>query len=198
MKSLVPIMLVSLAAAPAFAQTQSPPAKMTAPPAGTQQPAEPGHLPDQGAAASTPEFVSSAESGTQFEIKAAQIALSKTQSPRVKHFAQKMIKDHGKAGQELHRILARDQGAQPPQGAPMPQDETQKLQQLQSASGPDFDRAYIGIMLKDHETDTNMFRTYARGGNDPRIRAFARRTLPVIEGHLRLVEKLHREEASRS
>jgi putative membrane protein len=181
MKSFVPALVIALAATPALAQV------------------------DADKAPATQSFVAEAQVGTQFEIQAAQIALSKTQSPDVRHFAKRMIRDHTRAGHELDRVLAEDRQAAPPepQGqapgqTPLPSDQAEKLQQLQSLSGPDFDRSYVAIMVKDHQDDVGLFRAYAHGGDDPHVKAFARKVLPMIESHLRLIEKLQRhEQASR-
>jgi putative membrane protein len=181
MKSFVPALLIALAATPALAQTQ--------PPGQT----------DTEKAPSTQSFVGEAQVGTQFEIQAAQIALSKTQSPGVRQFAKRMIRDHSRAGHELGRVLAEDRQAapsQPPGEPPLSSDQTEKLQHLQSLSGADFDRSYVAIMVKDHQDDVGLFRAYAHGGDDPHVKAFARKVLPMIESHLRMAQKLQRREAA--
>lgn len=201
MKRLVSTAAVSLAGgfvagSMAFAQTQ-PPGQfdgLSQPPGLTQPGAEPQGRHTVNGALPTPVFVNLVEGGTQFEIQAAQIALMKSQSPRIRQFAQRMIRDNGEAGEELHRTLIADPAAAQLQGGSMSPQLTEQLQQLQYVSGPDFDRTYVAMMLAAHEEDTRVLRDYARAGQDPRLKVFARRTLPVIEGHLRTVERLRREE----
>jgi putative membrane protein len=198
MKNLAPIILGSLiATAPALAQQQpqSPPLLpplFQPPPDSTWQPDHPVN-----AVPPAPVFVSQVETGTQMEIQSSELALSKSQSPRVRQVAERMIRDHTKAAEDLHRTIAADPSIMPPpQGVQPPPDAMQGLAQLQYSSGPDFDRNYLAMMLRDHQQTAALFRAYANGGENPRLRAFARRTLPVIEAHLRAVERLQREEAA--
>ena len=58
------------------------------------------------------------------------------------------------------------------------------------ASGPEFDRAYAKAMLKDHKKDVKEFKEAAKDLKDPDLKAFAEKTLPVLEDHLRMAEQL--------
>ena len=60
-----------------------------------------------------------------------------------------------------------------------------KLAQLR---GPDFDREYMSAMVKDHETDVKDFDTQSKDGNDADIKAFARKTLPTLQEHLKMAQ----------
>ena len=48
----------------------------------------------------------------------------------------------------------------------------------------DFDKAYINMMVSDHEEDMNAFKKESTGGKDADISSFAARTLPMLQKHL--------------
>ena len=57
----------------------------------------------------------------------------------------------------------------------------------------EFDRAYMDHMVKDHKKDVAEFKTQAESGKDPQIKAFAAKTLPTLQEHLKLAEATHAE-----
>ena len=63
-------------------------------------------------------------------------------------------------------------------------DRTQ-YDQLSKLSGPEFDHAYMQMMVEDHEKDVAEFKQEAASGKNPAIKNFAAQTLPTLEDHLR-------------
>jgi hypothetical protein len=55
---------------------------------------------------------------------------------------------------------------------------------LSSASGRDFDRMFVQHAIEDHQKDIAKFEQASRNANDPEVRAFAARQLPVLRQHL--------------
>lgn len=133
------------------------------------------------------EFVTKATQGGLTEVQLGQLAVQKATDPSVKDFGQKMVTDHGKANEEL-KTLAQSKNAVPPMKFTRKEDST--LADLQKASGKDFDRAYAKAMLKDHKADVKEFREAAKELKDPDLKAFAEKTLPVLEEHLKMAEQL--------
>ncbi len=133
------------------------------------------------------EFVTKATQGGMTEVELGQLAVQKASDQSVKDFGQKMVTDHGKANEEL-KALATSKNATPPVKFSRKEDST--IADLQKASGADFDRAYAKAMLKDHKTDVKEFREAAKDLKDPDLKAFAEKTLPVLEEHLRMAEQL--------
>jgi putative membrane protein len=43
-------------------------------------------------------------------------------------------------------------------------------------------------MIRDHQQDIADFRKEAESGQDPDLKAFAQRTLPILEQHLQMAE----------
>jgi putative membrane protein len=60
---------------------------------------------------------------------------------------------------------------------------------LSKLSGAAFDKAYMDDMVKDHHTDVAEFRKESTSGSDSDVKAFAAKTLPTLEEHLRLAEQ---------
>ena len=56
-------------------------------------------------------------------------------------------------------------------------------------TGADFDKAYMSDMVSDHKEDISDFKKEANGGKDADIKAFAAKTLPTLEDHLKMAQQ---------
>lgn len=130
-------------------------------------------------------FVTMAKSGNMFEIQSSRLALEKSKDDRIKQFAQRMTDDHTKAGEQLDRLVQGDRGS----GSLEPQ-HAQMLQQLQGASGSEFDRLYVQMQTQSHQQTVDLFESYARNGEDAQLKQFAEQTLPTLQDHLRTIQQL--------
>lgn len=59
---------------------------------------------------------------------------------------------------------------------------------LSKLNGAAFDREYMSDMVKDHRADVAEFEKEANTARDPDVKAFAAKTLPTLQEHLRLAE----------
>mgnify|MGYP003694250799 CR=1 FL=1 len=91
-----------------------------------------------------------------------------------------MVQDHSQANRRLNR-LAWQKGLSLP--TDMDFSHRIALGNLRHRRGESFDRAYMRQMVDDHQSTLAMFRTYARNGADPDLRAWAQQTLPALEHH---------------
>jgi len=57
-------------------------------------------------------------------------------------------------------------------------------------SGPDFDRAYVNEMVKDHQKDVREFESASANLDDQQLKQCAAQLLPTIQDHLRLAQDL--------
>ncbi len=57
--------------------------------------------------------------------------------------------------------------------------------------GADFDREYAEQMVKDHEKSVSLFEKEARTGDSPGLKAYAIKTLTVLQEHLKMAKALH-------
>jgi putative membrane protein len=129
------------------------------------------------------EFVVKAAQGGIAEVMLGQMASSKGTTPDVKNFGNRMVSDHGKANDELKQ-LAQNKGMALPGDVDK---ETKKFaDRLSKTSGKDFDKEYINNMVDDHEKDVNEFEKASKNAKDPDLRAWAAKTLPTLQDHLKM------------
>ena len=141
----------------------------------------------QNAQTATQKFVSNAALGGMAEIEMGKLAVAKASDPEVKKFGQKMIDDHGKANDELKAIASRE-GLSFPTSLDAKHQMT--IDRLGKLSGAEFDRAYVKEMVKDHEADVKEFDRESKSGSNPQVKAFASKTLPTLQEHLRLIKDI--------
>jgi putative membrane protein len=55
---------------------------------------------------------------------------------------------------------------------------------LQNRKGAAFDKAYMTMMVQDHQKDIQEFEKASNNLSDGEAKAFATRTLPVLKAHL--------------
>jgi putative membrane protein len=132
-------------------------------------------------------FVRKAMAGSVAEIQLAQLAQQKATAAGVKSLAQRIQQDHQKASQDL-QALAQQQnvgtsGADPD----TMEDGHEAMQKLQTLSGAEFDRAYVDLMVEEHDDDIEAFEEAARDTTGA-VQQFAQKTLPVLKEHRQLAE----------
>jgi len=126
-------------------------------------------------------FVMKAAKGGMAEVATGNLAKQNGSSDAVKQFGDKMVTDHSQANDEL-RQLAQQKGISLPSDISSKDKHMNKM--LASKQGADFDKAYAKDMVKDHEADVAEFRHEAENGKDPDVKAWAQKTLPILEQHL--------------
>jgi putative membrane protein len=131
-------------------------------------------------------FVNKAALDGMTEVEAAKIALAKSQDPAIRSFAERMVKDHGKAGAELETI-AKAKGLNAPKK--LDTEHQAMLDSLKAKSGQEFDHAYAEHMNMDHSKAIALFES-ATKSSDAELAGFAEKTLPTLRDHKQLAQKL--------
>jgi putative membrane protein len=131
------------------------------------------------------EFAQKAAAGGLAEVSLAQVAQQNAQSPEVKQFAQRMITDHTQANEELQQLVQQNNLTPPAAPAGKEQAEQKRLSALKGAA---FDTEYMRHEVADHGQDIAEFQREAQSGQDPALKAFAQKTLPVLRQHLQMAE----------
>lgn len=131
-----------------------------------------------------------AESG-MLEIEASTLAEGKAASDAVKSFAAQMLKDHKAADSEL-KALASSKGVELP--TEMPSADKKRVEALGALEGATFDREYAKeIGIKAHNKAVKVFREASTKARDPQVKAFAGKTLPTLEHHLEMANRMASE-----
>lgn len=153
----------------------------TAPATGTASPKSAPRTVDR----SDLRFMEHAAQGGLAEVRMGEMAKERAAHAQVKSFGERMVQDHGKANQEL-KAVASNKGMTLPEAPDRShQRDVEKLMKLQ---GAEFDRAYMQHMVDDHRKDVKDFEKAARDAKDPDVKAFAAKTLPTLQDHLRLAQ----------
>ncbi len=138
--------------------------------------------------ASDTDFANTAAMGGEAEIQMAQIAMQRSKNKDVMKYAQKMVKDHTKAGKELDKI-AMQKGmtlTKTPNA-----DQMEMMNQLRQASDADFDMTYIKISgVQAHQTMETLFQGEAGSGSDAKLKDYAAKTLPTVQMHLKMAQDM--------
>jgi putative membrane protein len=132
-------------------------------------------------------FVKKAAEGNLSEVKLGELAQQQASAQDVKDFGKRMVDDHSKALSELKQLA---QTKNITVESDLKGEEKEHYDKLAKLQGKDFDRAYIQHMVKDHDQDIAEFRNEAQNGKDADVKAWAAKTLPTLEEHARLIEKV--------
>jgi putative membrane protein len=138
---------------------------------------------------STSDFVRKVATSDMFEIQSSQLALEKGLDSDTKPFAEKMVKDHEQTTRELKDLVQSGKVKEQPPTA-LDDEYKRKLDELAKLSGKDFDRAYHQTQKQAHQEAVALFRAYAQNGDNPDLKQWAAKTLPHLQEHLSMAEKL--------
>jgi putative membrane protein len=125
-------------------------------------------------------FVKKAYKGGMTEVEISKTAKEKAKNDATKDVAEHMVTDHGKANDRLMEIA---------------KEENLDLSKVEAKpakmTGDDFDKEYLTMLKKDHETTIAMFEKEASDSGakeDSDVVKFAKDTLPTLKDHLKMVE----------
>jgi putative membrane protein len=136
-------------------------------------------------------FVKKALEGGIAEVQLGQLTLQKSNNDQVKQFAQKMIDDHTKLGDQMKPVAQQVGVAVPTE--PSKKDKA-TMAKLQALSGSAYDQAYIKDMVKDHKQDLGEFQMEASSGQDPAVKDAASQGSQVISQHLQMAQQLAKDQ----
>ena len=125
-------------------------------------------------------FLHKAASGGMLEVQLGTLSAQNGHSPRVKAFGEMMIKDHTDANLNLKTVASQLKVAIP--DSLMPAHAHYKMM-LSMQKDAEFDKAYMKMMLEDHNEDIADFEKASKSKNSI-VKNFASQTLPVLKKHL--------------
>lgn len=127
-------------------------------------------------------YALAAASSDQFEIQSSREALTRSQSPEVRRYAQMLIDHHTQTSATL-MAAAQDAGMAPPPPVLMPR-HAAMLRTIQAAPMDRFDRVYLTAQVPAHQEALLLHQTYAASGDTPSLRSAAGAAVPFVQQHL--------------
>ncbi len=134
-------------------------------------------------------FAMKAAGANMAEVELGKLALQKSMRDEVKTFAQQMVDDHSKALDELKGLAGSKNITLP---SDLDAEHKMLSERLSKLSGAAFDRAYMEAMVDGHRKVAAAVRTESQSGSDPELKAWATKTLPKVEAHLKHAETVNR------
>jgi putative membrane protein len=139
-----------------------------------------------GIAPKTEDFIKQVAMSDMLEIETAKIAQQKGNAVE-KKFAEQMLTDHTRTS-ELKALVGGEMKAVIPTSL----DDTsqKKLDKLREAKPEDFAAQYDSMQVTAHKDAVSLFERYASGGDDPKLKEWAGKTLPALQHHLQMAQDI--------
>ncbi len=154
-------------------------------PAATKpRPEVPGEKP---ASADAP-FIGTAAMDGLAEVEHGHLATRNASSADVKRFAQRMVDDHSKVGDELKALATRKSVTL---ATKLDREHRAMRDKLAPLKGAAFDKAYMAQMVTAHLAAVALFQEEAKAGQDPDVKAWAVKTLPTLQEHVKLASSIN-------
>ncbi|AXF10475.1 hypothetical protein CUJ91_21130 [Paraburkholderia graminis] len=133
------------------------------------------------------QFMLTAASVGTAEIDLGQLAATRGSSPEVRSFGEHMVAEHTRINAELTQLAdtkhVRLLKAMDPANHTL-------YSELSHMSGAQFDREYVISQLHIHRMGNSLYASEAAQGEDPDVKAFAARGVPVGKEHLQHAAEL--------
>jgi putative membrane protein len=136
------------------------------------------------------DFVTRASIGNLFAIAESQLAISRTDDPKVKAFAEQLVEDHQKAEAALEPAA---DGSGAAVATALDGDHQARVTTLQSKSGADFDKAYVADQGEIHSNTLTLYADYMLLGDNAKLKALAIKMIPITEAQLEKTQALSRD-----
>jgi putative membrane protein len=137
----------------------------------------------------TEDFIKEAALSDMLEIDAAKIAQQKGDSQE-KTFAGEMITDHTKTSTELKGLVSGEMKSAIPSS--LDGSSQKKLDKLRDTKPEDFAGEYDPMQVSAHKDAVSLFERYAKGGDDPKLKDWAAKTLPILQHHLEMAQDMNK------
>lgn len=69
-------------------------------------------------------------------------------------------------------------------------EKRKKIEEIRQKSGSSLDTDYVEWMVKDHTEDVDSVKKQAESGTDADVKAFAAKSLPMMQHHLEMVRQI--------
>jgi putative membrane protein len=133
-------------------------------------------------------FLKDAAEAGEAELRASKVAQTKARRSEVRSFADTMVTEHSRMSEELKRLAAAKRVTLPSAPGVLQQS---KLKLIEAGDDDKFDERYVSSFgVKAHEDTIKLFEEAARTATDAEVKAFAQKSLPVLQHHLQMARSL--------
>ena len=132
-------------------------------------------------------FVREARTDNLFETRLGGLALQRASNSAVKQFAQQMVTDHTRMGNDWASLASRTGIRMTPA---LDAEQQQVVSRLTSLSGADFDREYMSSMVQSHQMVISTFERLGPSAQSPDVRTLAANGLPTLQQHLTMAQQV--------
>jgi putative membrane protein len=147
-----------------------------------------------GISPTTTDFVKEVAISDMFEIASNKLGQEKGNAAE-KSFASQMVTDHTKTSTELKELVSSGKvKAELPTA--LDSSHQSKLDKLKGESGKDFSSDFDSMQVSAHKDAVSLFERYAKGGDNPELKNWAGKTLPVLKHHLEMAQNLNKSKQS--
>lgn len=138
------------------------------------------------------EFADTAAKSDAFEIEAANLAATNSESPQVKAFAKMMIAAHRESTTKI-KAAAKEASPTILPNADLAQDQNEDLVKLKALKGAAFDKEYVDGQIEAHEDALQLMRNYAADGTVATLKTAAGEIAPIVDKHLASAKALDKD-----
>jgi putative membrane protein len=138
----------------------------------------------------TADFVKEAATSDMLEIAAAKIAEDKGNADE-KKFAAQMITDHSKTTSDLKGMVSSGEvKAEIP--TTLDSSSQKKLDRLKDTKPNSFASEYDPMQVSAHKDAVSLFERYSKSGQNPKLKDWAGKTLPILQHHLQMAQAMNK------
>ena len=137
----------------------------------------------------TAEFLIQVVEDSLAEMELCLLALDHSERDEVKRFAQAMLDEHGRLGQQLEKMAQSMQVTFPKKMRP---EHVKLIRELTRLKGEAFDERFAEENVRYHENDLKVFTHYAGQEGDEKVRKMAGAGVKLFEKHLKMAKELQR------
>ncbi len=123
------------------------------------------------------------------EVELGKLAATNASSDQVKKFGQKMVDDHSKANDELKALAGSKNVVLP---SDLDAQDKAAHDKLSALKGVEFDKEYMSMMVAGHRKVLDSLRKESSSGKDAEVKAWAAKTVPTVEEHLKMAQDTNR------
>ena len=125
------------------------------------------------------------------EMELCMVALDNTENAEIQAFAQMMLDEHGKLGQQMEQQA---KAMKVPFPKKMRSEHASLIREMSGLTGEEFDRRFIEQNLQYHENDLKVFRHYASEEGEGPVKELADAGVKLFTRHLKMIKDLARQQ----